>query len=59
MTRGMLNVRASLSFLLVLAYLGGIAWALYIHQLDIKSFMAGLGPLVGLALKYWFDQTKE
>ena len=55
MDRRLFNARAVLTLLLGGIYCGANIWAIMHDKLDIQSFIAGIGPSFGVALKSWFD----
>lgn len=56
--RSSFNARLILTLALGAIYLGSMIWAMLHDKLDIQSFIAGIGPSFGVALKSWFDESK-
>lgn len=55
MTR-ILNAKLIMTVLLGVIYFGSLIWALREGKLEINSYIAGVGPLFGMAWSWWFKQ---
>lgn len=55
MNNKLFNARAILTVAIGTAYIGSLVWAILHNKLDVQSFIAGLGPSFGVAIKTWFD----
>lgn len=55
-----LNFKAIVTVLLGVAYIGPLILSLLDGRLDPQSYIAGIGPVFGMAIGYWFrDDAKE
>ncbi len=59
MSARLIEFRAVVTVLLGVAYIGGLAWALVHGQIDVQSYVSGIGPAFGLAMGYWFRDRAE
>ena len=51
----LLNARLIMTVLLGIVYFGSLIWALREGKLEINSYIAGVGPLFGMAWSSWFQ----
>lgn len=58
MTGRILNFKAIVTVLLGVAYIGPLIWAMAEGKLDAQSYIAGIGPVFGMAVGFWFRETQ-
>lgn len=51
----LLNAKLIMTVLLGIVYFGALIWALAHGKLEINSYIAGVGPLFGMAWASWFQ----
>lgn len=52
-----LSFKAIVTVLLGVAYIGPLAWAMTQGKMDAQSYIAGIGPVFGMAIGFWFRET--
>ena len=51
----LLIAKLIMTVLLGIVYFGSLIWALREGKLEINSYIAGVGPLFGMAWSWWFN----
>lgn len=54
----LLNAKLVMTVLIGIAYFGPLIWALTNGKLDVGSYVAGVGPLFGMAWAFWFKDQE-
>lgn len=58
MANRILNFKAIVTVLLGVAYIGPLIWAMAEGKLDAQSYIAGIGPVFGMAVGFWFRESQ-